>query len=97
VTFLSPERLLLLALPLALLASYVLLARRRRLRAVRLPTTRLLAAVAPKRSVWRRHAPAAAALLTLVLLVVALARPARDERVPARRPSSSSPSTCRPR
>jgi Ca-activated chloride channel family protein len=82
VTFLSPERLLLLALPLALLASYVLLARRRRLRAVRLPTTRVLAAVAPKRSVWRRHAPAAVALLTVVLLVVAVARPARDERVP---------------
>jgi Ca-activated chloride channel family protein len=60
----------------------VLLARRRRLRAVRLPTTRVLAAVAPKRSVWRRHAPAAVALLTVVLLVVAVARPARDERVP---------------
>ena len=81
-TLLSPERLVLLALPLALLASYVVLARRRRLRAVRLPTTRVLAAVAPKRSVWRRHAPAAVALLTVVLLVVALARPARDERVP---------------
>jgi Ca-activated chloride channel family protein len=49
---------------------------------VRLPTTRVLAAVAPKRSVWRRHAPAAVALLTVVLLVVAVARPARDERVP---------------
>jgi Ca-activated chloride channel family protein len=72
----------LLALPLALLASYVVLARRRRLRAVRLPTTGVLAAVAPKRSVWRRHAPAAVALLTVVLLVVAVARPARDERVP---------------
>ena len=81
-TFLAPERLLLLILPLGLLALYVLLARRRRLHPVRLPTTRVLAAVSPKWPTWRRHAPAAVALLTLVLLVVALARPARDERVP---------------
>jgi Ca-activated chloride channel family protein len=81
-TFLAPSRLLLLVLPLALLALYLVLARRRRLHAVRLPTTRVLASVVPKRSVWRRHVPAAVALLTLVLLVMAIARPARDERVP---------------
>jgi Ca-activated chloride channel family protein len=81
-TLLSPERLLLLVLPLGLAAAYVLLARRRRLHAVRLPTTRILASVAPRGAAWRRHASAAVALLTLVLLVVALARPARDERVP---------------
>lgn len=81
-TFLAPDRLWLLALPLALAASYVLLARRRRLHAVRLPTTRVLAAVSPRRPAWRRHGPAGVALLTLVLLVAALARPARDERVP---------------
>ena len=81
-TFLAPDRLLLLALPVALAAAYVLLSRRRRLHAVRLPTARVLAAVSPRRSAWRRHAPAAVAVLTLVLLVVGLARPARDEQVP---------------
>jgi Ca-activated chloride channel family protein len=81
-SLLSPERLLLLVLPLGLAAAYVLLARRRRLHAVRLPTTRVLASVAPRGAAWRRHASAAVALLTLVLLIVALARPARDERVP---------------
>jgi Ca-activated chloride channel family protein len=49
---------------------------------VRLPTTRVLASVSPRRPGWRRHGPAAVALLTLLLLVLALARPARDERVP---------------
>ncbi len=80
--FLSPDRLLLLVLPLALALAYAWLARRRRHYAVRLPTTRVLAAVSPRRPGWRRHGPAAVALLSLVLLVVALARPARDERVP---------------
>jgi len=82
VRLLAPDRLLLLLLPLALAGLYVWLARRRRHHAVRLPTTRVLAAVSPRRPGWRRHGPAAVALLSLVLLVVALARPARDERVP---------------
>jgi Ca-activated chloride channel family protein len=82
VRFLAPDRLLLLLLPLALAVGYAWLARRRRHHAVRLPTTRVLAAVSPRRPGWRRHGPAAVALLSLVLLVVALARPARDERVP---------------
>lgn len=80
--FLAPDRLLLLVLPLALAGAYLWLARRRRHHAVRLPTTRVLAAVSPRRPGWRRHGPAAVALLSLVLLVAALARPARDERVP---------------
>jgi Ca-activated chloride channel family protein len=82
VRFLAPDRLLLLLLPLALTGLYVWLSRRRRHHAVRLPTTRVLATVSPRRPGWRRHGPAAVALLTLVLLVVALARPVRDERVP---------------
>jgi Ca-activated chloride channel family protein len=80
--FLAPDRLLLLVLPLLLVGAYAWLARRRRHHAVRLPTTRVLAAVSPRRPGWRRHGPAAVALLSLVLLVVALARPVRDERVP---------------
>jgi Ca-activated chloride channel family protein len=82
VTFLSAAWLWLLV-PVALLAgAYVHLQRQRRHHAVRFTNLELLASVAPRRPGWRRHVPAAITALALVSLVVALARPAHDERVP---------------
>lgn len=81
-TFLAPLRLLLLVVVAALIAAYVLLQRRRPQYAVRFTNLDLLASVAPKRPGWRRHVPAAVMALALAGLVVGLARPARDEKVP---------------
>lgn len=81
-TFLAPTWLLLLLAVAALVAVYVLLQRRRRHYAARFTNLELLASIAPKRPGWRRHVSAAAAALGLAALVLALARPARDERVP---------------
>jgi Ca-activated chloride channel family protein len=82
VTFLSPGMFWLLAAVAGLAGAYVVLQRRRRHYAVRFTNLDLLASVAPRRPGWRRHVPAAAVGLALLALVVGLARPARDERVP---------------
>jgi Ca-activated chloride channel family protein len=68
------------ALPL-LAAAYVLVQRRRKSYAVRFTNLELLATVAPARPGWRRHVAPALTLLTLALLVGALARPAVARRV----------------
>lgn len=81
-TFLAPARLWLLVVVAALAAAYVVLQRRRRHYAVRFTNLDLLASVAPRRPGWRRHLPAALMGLALVVLVAAVARPAREERVP---------------
>lgn len=81
-TFLSAGRLWLLLLVAGLAAAYVFLQRRRTTYAVRFTNLDLLASIAPKRPGWRRHVPAAVMALALAGLVVGLARPARDERVP---------------
>lgn len=81
-TFLSPGRLLLLLVVAGLAAAYVVLQRRRLQYAVRFTNLELLASVAPKRPGWRRHVPAAAMALALGVLVIGLARPAREVRVP---------------
>ena len=81
-TFLSAGRLWLLLLVAGLVAAYLVLQSRRKAYAVRFTNLDLLASVAPKRPGWRRHVPAAAMALALAGLVVGLARPARDERVP---------------
>lgn len=82
VRFLSPQWLWLALVVAALAAAYVVLQRRRRHYAVRFTNLDLLASVAPRRPGWRRHVPAAAIGLALLGLVVGLARPARQERVP---------------
>lgn len=81
-TFLSPGRLWLLLGVTALAGVYVVLQRRRRHYAVRFTNLDLLASVAPRRPGWRRHVPAAAMVLALGVLVVGLARPAREVQVP---------------
>lgn len=80
--FLAGERLLLLLVVAALAAAYVVLQGRRRQYAVRFTNLDLLASVAPRRPGWRRHVPAAAMALALAGLVVGIARPARDVKVP---------------
>jgi len=85
VNFLSPGRLWLLLAVAALVAVYLLAQRRRTAYAVRFTNLDLLDRIAPKRPGWRRHAPAAAFLLMLGLLVVGFARPTAEVQVPRER------------
>jgi Ca-activated chloride channel family protein len=80
--FLAPGRLWLLAFVPLLAATYVWQQRRRRQPAVRFANFSLLASVAPKRSSWRRHAPAVATALALTGLLVGFARPSGAVKVP---------------
>ncbi|NHC12550.1 VWA domain-containing protein [Motilibacter deserti] len=84
-SFLAPERLLLLLGVAALVAAYLAAQRRRTEYAVRFTNLDLLDRVAPERPGWRRHVPAVAFLLMLVLLVVGFARPEASVRVPRER------------
>ena len=81
-TFLSPGRLWLLVLPVALVVAYVLAQRARRRYAVRFTNLELLASVAPKHPGWRRHVTAGLLLGAVVLLAVGFARPMVERRVP---------------
>lgn len=83
--FLAPSRLWLLLLPVALLAAYVLLQRRRPAYALRFTELDLLASLVPRSAAWKRHVPAALLLLALVALTTAFARPVGDVRVPRER------------
>lgn len=85
VTFLSPGRLWLLLAVAALVAVYLVAQRRRSAYAVRFTNLALLDKVAPRRPGWRRHAPAAAFLAMLGLLVVGFARPTAEVQVPRER------------
>jgi len=81
-TFLAGGRLWFLVVVAALGAVYVVLQRRRPRYAVRFTNLELLASVAPRRPGWRRHVPAAFMALAVAALIMGLARPARDVRVP---------------
>ncbi len=83
--FLAPWRLLLLLGVAALVAAYVVLARRRSRYAVRFTELDLLASVAPRRPGWRRHVPAGLLALALVVLTAGFARPQSEVDVPAER------------
>jgi Ca-activated chloride channel family protein len=80
-TFLSPERLLLLIVVGVLAIGYLVLQGRRRTYAVRFTNVELLDSVAPRMPGWRRHVPAALFLVAAGLMVVAFARPARNTDV----------------
>ena len=75
-TFLSGWRLVLLLAPAALLVAYVVVQRRRHSQLLRFTSVDLLDSVAPKRTGWQRHVPAAALLAALVVLTLAFAQPA---------------------
>ncbi|MFI6519000.1 VWA domain-containing protein [Spirillospora sp. NPDC050679] len=81
-TFLSPERLWLLALLPLLAAAYVLMQLRRRQYAVRFTNLALLSQVAPKRPGWRRHVAAGLFLIMITLMMVGFARPATGVKIP---------------
>lgn len=85
ISYLAPSRFWLLIVVAALAAGYVTLQVRRRSYAVRFTNLDLLQSVAPRSPGWRRHLPAIASLLALIGLVTALARPAREEKVPRER------------
>jgi Ca-activated chloride channel family protein len=84
-TFLATQRLWLFVLVIAMAVAYVVLQTRRRTYAVRFTNLDLLQSVAPRSPGWRRHIPALFLLAALSLLIVSLARPAREERVPRER------------
>ena len=85
-TFLAPGRLLLMLLVAVVAAAYFMVQVRGRQRyAVRFTNLALLGSVAPRRPGWRRHVPAALLLVSLLGMVIALARPARAELVPRER------------
>jgi len=81
-TFLAPGWFALLAVVAAFGVAYALLQRKRRHYAVRFTNLDLLASVAPRRPGWRRHVIAAVMAMGMVALIVAVAQPARIERVP---------------
>jgi Ca-activated chloride channel homolog len=82
VSFSSPERLLLLVVPCALLVAYVIMQGMRRRYAVRFTSVDLLASVAPKRPGWQRHISAALLLMAMLLLVFGFAEPNKKVKVP---------------
>jgi Ca-activated chloride channel family protein len=84
-SFLSPWFLLLLLPVVALAGAAVMLRRRRERYAVRFASLPLLDRVAPERPAWRRYVTGGLALLSLVLLATAAARPEVDMRVPRER------------
>lgn len=85
IRFLEPWWLLALLPVLAIAAAYVWRQFRRRSYAVRFTNVELLSALAPKGLGWRRHAAAAAFLLSLIALATAMARPAVDTEQPLER------------
>lgn len=84
-TLISPTRLWLLAAVAIIAVAYILLQRRRRTYALRFSSSELFDSVAPAKPGFRRHIPPAVFLLALSGLVVAVAQPARQVRVPRER------------
>lgn len=83
--FVAPVWFFLLVVPALLLAGYVLVQYRRRRHVMRFTNLELLEKVAPKRQGWPRHVPAAVLLVALVLLIVGLAGPTAEVKVPRNR------------
>jgi Ca-activated chloride channel family protein len=83
--FNSPVWFVALLAPVLLLIGYLLAQRRRNKHIMRFTNLALLERVAPKRPGWPRHVPVALLLVALVLLVVGLAGPTAEQRVPRNR------------
>ena len=81
-TFQSPLWLLALLVITALVAFYVLLQLRRKAYAARFTNVALLGSIVPKRPGWRRHLAFGVVALGLATLVVSLAMPSTEVRVP---------------
>ncbi len=86
-SFAWPLALLSLIVPVALLAAYRWMLRRRRKQAVGYSSVALLRSVLPKRNRWQRHLPVALLLLSLVALAIAAGRPRVERSVPYARTS----------
>jgi Ca-activated chloride channel homolog len=84
-TFLSPGRLWLLFLVPLLIGAYLIVQALRRRAAVRFTNLALLTQVAPRRPGWRRHIAATLFLVSVALMVVGFARPAKPVKVPRER------------
>lgn len=85
IRFLQPWWLLTLLPVLALAAAYLWRQLHRQAYAVRFTNVDLLRTVAPKGIGWRRHVPAVALLLGLLVLAFGLGRPSVDTRQPLER------------
>src|SRR4051794_33373260 len=84
-TFQAPLWLLALLAVVALVALYVLLQLRRKAYAARFTNVALLGSIVPKRPGWRRHLAFGIVALGLATLVVSLAVPSAQVRVPRER------------
>jgi Ca-activated chloride channel homolog len=84
-TFQAPLWLLALLAVVALVALYVLLQLRRKAYAARFTNVALLGSIMPKRPGWRRHLAFGIVALGLATLVVSLAVPSSQVRVPRER------------
>jgi Ca-activated chloride channel homolog len=84
-SFQSPLWLLGLLAVAALVGLYVLLQRRRKKYAARFTNVALLGSLVPKRPGWRRHVSFGLLALALAVLVVSLAMPSTEVRVPRER------------
>jgi Ca-activated chloride channel family protein len=84
-TFQAPLWLLALLAVAALVALYVVLQLRRRRYAARFTNVALLGSLVPRRPGWRRHLAFALVCLGLAALVVSLAVPSTEVRVPRER------------
>lgn len=85
IRFLQPWWLLAVLPVVALAGLYVWRQLHRRAYALRFTNVDLLRTIAPKGLGWRRHVPATAFLLCLLVLAAALARPSVDTREPLER------------
>lgn len=84
-TFQQPVWLLALLAIAALVAVYVILQLRRKAYAARFTNVALLGSIVPKRPGWRRHLAFGIVVLGLAVLVVSLAVPSSEVRVPRER------------
>jgi Ca-activated chloride channel homolog len=84
-TFQSPWWLFALLVVLALVGLYALLQMRRKAYAARFTNVALLGSIVPKRPGWRRHLAFGVLALGLATLVVSLAVPSTEVRVPRER------------